>query len=86
MARIAASEQAVKHPLYQEKATRGMAVTQLGRRPGVTKGAVGRALDLDNDIESFTLVAMVAALGCVWQVSLRRWDYTSDEDEQPLGS
>jgi hypothetical protein len=52
----------------------------------VTKGAVSRALNPDNNIEVFTLFTMAEALGCEWQVSLRRRDNTSDEDERRLRS
>jgi transcriptional regulator with XRE-family HTH domain len=84
--RQAAFMQAVKQPLYQEMSAQGLTVTKLAERLGVTKGAVSRALNSDNNIEAFTLFAMAEALGCVWQVSLRRRDNTSDEDECPLGS
>jgi transcriptional regulator with XRE-family HTH domain len=63
-----------------------LTVTKLAERLGVTKGAVSRALNPDNDIEAFTLFGLAEAFGCEWQVSLRRRDNASDPDERPLGS
>jgi len=68
--------QAVKSPIYQEMVAQGLTVTKLAERLGVTKGAVSRALNPDNNIEALTLFAMAEALGCEWQVSLRRRENT----------
>jgi DNA-binding Xre family transcriptional regulator len=84
--RQAAFMRAVKYPLYQEMTAQGLTVTKLAERLGVTKGAVSRALNPDNNIETFTLFALAEALGCEWQVSLRRRDNASDADERPLGT
>ena len=76
---------AVKYPLYQEMAAQGLTVTKLAERLGVTKGAVSRALNPDNNIEAFTLFAMAEALGCEWQVSLRRRQNAAEADERAPG-
>jgi DNA-binding Xre family transcriptional regulator len=64
--------QSLKYPLYQEMAAQGLTVTKLAERLGVTKGAVSRALNPDNNIEALTLFSIAEALGCEWQVALRR--------------
>jgi DNA-binding phage protein len=71
---------ALKFPLYQEMAAQGLTVTKLAERLGVTKGAVSRALNPDNNIEAFTLFAMAEALGCEWQMSLRRRENATEAD------
>jgi transcriptional regulator with XRE-family HTH domain len=76
---------AVKYPLYHEMAAQGLTVTKLAERLGVTKGAVSRALNPDNNIETFTLFAMAEALGCEWQVSLRRRENATEADERATG-
>jgi hypothetical protein len=80
--RQAAFMRAVKQPLYQEMAAQGLTVTKLAARLGVTKGAVSRALNPDNNIEAFTLFAMAEALGCEWLVSLRRRENATETDER----
>src|SRR5271163_3045715 len=80
--RQAAFMREVKQPLYQEMAAQGLTVTKLAERLGVTKGAVSRALNPDNNIEAFTLFAMAEALGCEWLVSLRRRENTTEADER----
>jgi DNA-binding phage protein len=77
---------AVKYPLYQEIAAQGLTVTKLAERLGVTKGAVSRALNPDNNIEAFTLFAMAEALGCEWQVSLRRRENATEADGRVDGA
>jgi DNA-binding phage protein len=84
--RQAAFMREVKQPLYQEMAAQGLTVTKLAERLGVTKGAVSRALNPDNNIEAFTLFAMADALGCEWQVSLRRRENTTEADGRGLGA
>ena len=76
---------AVKYPLTQEMAAQGLTVTKLAERLGVTKGAVGRAPSPDNNIEAFTLFAMAEALGCEWQVSLRRRENATEADARTHG-
>ena len=73
---------ALKYPLYQEMAAQGLTVTKLAERLGVTKGAVSRALNPDNNIEAFTLFAMAEALGCEWQMSLRRQQNAREADDR----
>jgi DNA-binding Xre family transcriptional regulator len=76
----------VKYPLYQEMAAQRLTVTKLAERLGVTKGAVSRALNPDNNIEAFTLFAMAEALDCEWQVALRRRQNAAEADERaPVG-
>ena len=84
--RQAAFMQAVKLPLCQEMAAQRLTVTKLAEMLGVTKGAVSRALNPDNNTEAFTLFAMAEALGCEWQMSLRRRENTPEADERGLGS
>jgi len=67
-------------------AAQGLTVTKLAERLGVTKGAVSRALNPDNNIETFILLAMAEALGCEWQVSLHRRENSTDADERALSA
>ena|SRR5665213_3051312 len=83
--RQAAFMRDVKQPLTQEMAAQGLTVTKLAERLGVTKGAVSRALNPDNNIEAFTLFAMAEALGCQWQVSLRRRENATDAKASDSG-
>jgi len=75
----------VKQPLWREMAAQRLTVSRLPERLGVTKGAVSRALNPDNNIEAFTLFAMAEALGCEWQVSFRRRESTAEADERARG-